>query len=304
MSESDISYSSNSNHYERDIDILFDSDTDIDKFIKDMTSLHIPIQCNKFNFNCLSFSDLIVNYERDKLIMHCTSIYHNSNKYVNFTFETKWIKLSQYGIPLNGPDPYYLDDKNRQFIKIPFDPNQQSCIELKNMLEKIDNKLINNLPLENFARLKRTTNDKINKLFEYLPIVRSLDNPRQFSDTVDKYVNEHQTHSYSKFKFLKTYDDKIGTRFNSVLSDGVLEPLEVNCISDLDDILALNSEVKMLVCMNFLANKVRNPYRDNMREAECEFLVVRMDIKSCTYKSDTDEILNDKTDKYDFNIEI
>jgi len=62
------------------------------------------------------------------------------NKKQLLTVKTEPIRITSYGIPQldkNGAH-FYPMDKQRHFIKIPLDPDQNSCIKLKKLLQKMD----------------------------------------------------------------------------------------------------------------------------------------------------------------------
>lgn len=81
---------------------------------------------NKFDFSNIKFSEL---YEtKGSVLMKFICL---NNKRV--VIKTGPIKMNRYGIPrLNNK--HYPDDKYRSFIKIPLDPTQISCNNLKNFL--------------------------------------------------------------------------------------------------------------------------------------------------------------------------
>lgn len=58
------------------------------------------------------------------------------------------IKIVKYGIPRNstfpGVEPMYKTERERQFIRVPFDPDQPACVELQNMAIKLDEYMDNN----------------------------------------------------------------------------------------------------------------------------------------------------------------
>ena len=91
-------------------------------------------------------------------------------KYINglqIAIESAPIQITSHGIP-NLNDEYYPTDGHREFINIPLDLTQDSCIELKKLLSRLDEYFKS----DSFkTRIFGTR--KIND-YMYVPIVRSL----------------------------------------------------------------------------------------------------------------------------------
>jgi len=90
--------------------------------------------------------------------IYITNIYHDNR------IQSNDIKITSHGIPKPHP-VYFPDDTKRNFIKIPLDLLQQSCVSLKHHLKKAD---------DFFASDK--TKKKIlsfTKKSQYVPIIKS-----------------------------------------------------------------------------------------------------------------------------------
>jgi hypothetical protein len=74
-------------------------------------------------------------------------------------FVTNPIELTYYGIHNLGD--YVKSDKDREYVKIPYDENQPACVELFTMLEALDKKYNNYI--KDFSNSTK---------FEYIPLVR------------------------------------------------------------------------------------------------------------------------------------
>ena len=238
------------------------------------------IACEEFNANKLIFTELDTESNENLLISIPKYQYDETEK--PFIFETDWIEMTQYGIPRKGEDyGYYSNDTNRNFIDVPIDPNQWACAIMGNMLKQIDAKVINNnLYMASFAAEKYVSLNKMVKLFEYIPIVRQK---KTYDD--DELINpveykKREWYPFCRFNFLETFPDKlIGTKFNRVLPNGTLVPINVKVMKDLNADLTLGSRVKMIVsAKHFYATKTKVPSK-YVRIAGCTFNVIQMDIK-------------------------
>lgn len=130
-------------------------------------------------------------------------MYNHDNGDSQLIFETDPIKFTQYGIPLLN-NLYYKTDKDRNFFKIPYDPEQKGCIDLFKMLKNIDNLIIKN---------KKNMFDKLADKYSYKPLVKEQgDNDDNINDYDSyekkkgwpifdhckvKFYNDHQTKELS-----------------------------------------------------------------------------------------------------------
>lgn len=100
----------------------------------------VPIYRYKdINFSNVEISELTNKTGRQPL----SYIHYNDPKYPNMQrkilVQSGWIKLTYYGIPsLDAERGFYTEDSHREFIKIPLDPGQEACNDLKNHLEEAD----------------------------------------------------------------------------------------------------------------------------------------------------------------------
>ena len=115
------------------------------------------VKCSNFDIEKLTLTDFLHNNERSA--GQSVAFPRYSDKF--FLCITNPIQLTNYGISPLGT--YIQSDKERSYIKIPNDENQQSCVELFNMLKNVDEKLskLDNLPaLEN------------GEVWEYVSLIR------------------------------------------------------------------------------------------------------------------------------------
>jgi hypothetical protein len=102
--------------------------------------------------------------------------YQCSRASANLIFQTDPIIFTQYGIPQFGA--FYRTDRDRSFMKIPHDPNQEPCIQLFKMLKEIDDHMVKNRG-ELFGSLSSK--------YEYVPIVKK-----------DEYDDQEDSKIYNK----------------------------------------------------------------------------------------------------------
>ena len=193
-----------------------------------------PIVCHKFDPKKLSFTELEKNSERSKSQMISFPRYQYSpTMETNFVFQTTTIQVTQYGLPrLNE---FYKSDDQRSFIKVPLDPEQESCNIQKAMLVSLDNTI---------EKRKTAVLGKYEKLYKYQPIVRE---PQQDDmaliveeDTTDKKTSEEQKERFEYFK-VKLDTEYPSGRIKTLVfvktkgEDGkdVRTPVKVNTVTEL-----------------------------------------------------------------------
>jgi hypothetical protein len=116
--------------------------------------------------------------------------------------------MNQYGIPEINPEYGIKDDSDRNYVKVPLDPKQQSCVDLENALTQIDEYMVENQKdmFEVLSKLetlptrkkgKKTVKIHGSKLYEYIPLVKESSDKTKFdaSDVVDDDDDEDNTHS-------------------------------------------------------------------------------------------------------------
>lgn len=225
-----------------------------------------PVKCNQFDITRYSHTDLVQDNERTKTqnISYPRYDYPNTGT-SSFIFQTGEINLTQYGLPKLGD--FYKNDNERNFIKIPFDPEQESCRQLETMLSSIDEYVQNN----NLTLLGSMAGPqgKFLKLFKYQPIVRD---PPEIDETAEedeanadkKKYPDRERFKYAKFKLNVTYpEQKICTTFFIKSADPTSTdaPREerIETASQLEEYVRWGSKIRCIVMANkFWAAKSKN----------------------------------------------
>ena len=211
------------------------------------------ITCKKFNPTNISITELDENNERSKAqsIAYVHYQYRETGKPEQFIFQTDDIKLTDYGIPDLGE--FVKEDSERQYIKVPFDKTQKSCLELQSMLEKIDEYVLSNQ--ENIF-------GETSKLYKYVPLVREpielegielKQHIAKLEKAGKKYVKRDKP-LYCKVKFDTDYNTKeLETRiFDATDKNSPPEELEIQTITELTHHVRYQSTIRMIISVNKL----------------------------------------------------
>ena len=229
------------------------------------------VHCGKFEQTRLSYTELEIDNERNKAQMIAYPRYNHPNGGENaFIYQTDWITLSQYGLPKKGEKPgdFYMEDKDRTFLKVPLDPSQESCVELQKMLSGIDKYNTKNTDkiFKNFAASKNTTGAKAAKLFTYQPAVRTPQVDDEFAEVSDASgKTKTERFKYCKMPFTTSYPEKDITSAVYLRDkegpDATVTKCKASSASDLENSgLVWGSKVRMIVMVNKLwAAKAKNP---------------------------------------------
>jgi len=248
--------------------------------------------CDKFEISRYSYSELETDNEYAKTQMIAYPRYHypNTERPTGVFFQTPELQLTQYGLPKLGD--YYKLDKDRAFIKVPYDPSQPNCTKLFNMLQQVDEYTLKN-------------KDKIlkdySKLYSYQPIVREpTDQEDELKLVVDdKKKNKPKTELFKscKFKLATNYEDgSVTTKVyvkdqNDSTKRG--QEVQIKTVSDLDKYVNYNSKVRMVVNVNKLyASKAKMQKDDKYRKFGVTFKIVQMEVTPGTSSSVKEEFKN------------
>jgi hypothetical protein len=168
--------------------------------------------------------------------------------------QTPQIHICQYGIPTIGE--FCKDDSNREYIKIPLDPNNKESMIFKQQLEAIDK----------WAEEDNKANivGKNAKSYQYIKIVRKAfvnenDDDEEEKKPKGKYPVQEKM-DYIKVKFDMVWETKdIKTKIFRKLSDeeakekgSKRELVEVNTVTDIANVIRFGSKVRMVVMLNKL----------------------------------------------------
>lgn len=159
------------------------------------------VDANNFNIQNLIIPKVDKNFK-----------YNNKNQYIafpkyrysstneeNLFIRTGPIKIVQHGI-FRIDNEYTKEDKDRQFIRIPYDESQEACVELFKLFEKIDDYCRKN-------QKKIVDPIKKNFKYEYSPIIRK---PMADDPKIMKYAKINFAVNYET----KRLDTKVFTRDN------------------------------------------------------------------------------------------
>lgn len=229
-----------------------------------------PVHCGKFESSRYSYTDLEVENVRNKAQMISYPRYsHPNGGDGGFVFQTDWINFTQYGLPKKGTKAgdYYMEDKDRCFLKVPLDKSQEACVQLENMLMEIDKYNVKNVEtiFKNFAASKNVTPAKAAKLFTYQPAVRTPQDDDELAEVDGKPSNSNtgsgkpktERFKYCKMQFNSSYPDKTITT-QVYLREGEGENVKITEVSpktptELEDLgLGWGSSVRMIVMINKL----------------------------------------------------
>lgn len=166
------------------------------------------IKCASFDISKFSITDMIDSkYIKTKMISY--PIYNFDKNCSQLIFETDPIKFHQYGIP-RLHNIFYKTDKDRNFIKIPYDHEQKACIDLFKVLEKIDNFMISN---------KKNIFGKSSDKYVYVPLVKkpSSKNDQEYIKSCYCYArlcNDYKTNELTTAVFERDDDKKFSHLLN------------------------------------------------------------------------------------------
>lgn len=206
----------------------------------------------------------------------------SSPVYNQLVVKTDPIKLTSYGIPSIGK--YVKEDKNRKYIKVPYDESQPSCVALFKMFEEIDNYAINNKekfitgPLAKFI-----------KKYVYSPIIRTPLEVDEDDDEEENEENEETTKSKKPKKEKAKYAKlAIKTDFKSgdvqtvlfTREDGKPVKHDAKTITDMAKHVTWQSTIQMICSCNKISfsknpatvgdNKGKRTYSIGFSILQCE----------------------------------
>lgn len=235
-----------------------------------------PLHCDKFEKSRLSYTELDTENERIKSQFISYPRYTDEKYGENsFVFQTDWMKITQYGLPSLGE--YYKTDSERNFLKVPLDPNQDGCNSLENMLTQVD---------EYTEENKKNILGKFAKLYTYQPIVRepaSLDDLITDDDEDEdkkKPKDNKVRFKYCKMKLDTTYPDgEIKT--NLYVRDSETDKPTYTPVSNatqLSEYVNWGSEVRMIVMVNKLW-AAKNKDKSGTRSYGTAMKILQLEVK-------------------------
>jgi hypothetical protein len=157
----------------------------------------------------------------------------------NILLRTDPITIVKYGIPCLGT-AWCRIDSDRNFIKIPYDPDQESCVSLFKVLGEIDDYMVNSC--------KQLFGSQSNK-YAYVPIVKEIEHE---DDEVNMRRKLYNRLSYCKVKFnTNPVTGELTTRV--FRRDHVGEPYfsrETKTVTDLTYYLKFKSTAKFVIAVD------------------------------------------------------
>lgn len=211
---------------------------------------------NKINFKNLEITELKTDSSQPIAFINYNDETLNSS--TRMLVQTGKIKLTGHGIPkLDKADSktnYYPTDDKREFIKIPLDSNQQSCVELRKHLELADEWAGSD------EMRKKLFGKKANK-YQYSPCIKT---PQTFNDEDEdesdkkKEKSKYPIIDYVKMKFNISIENN--SRINRTklvkVSDNKKTTVEANTITEIANQIHFLSEIKCIFhYMKIWANK-------------------------------------------------
>lgn len=246
---------------------------------KKATASRMPIRCDRFDIGKFTFSEFDDKRSDSKAQMIAYPRYeYSQNDNSSPIFQTGEITITQYGLPRISE--YYKTDDQRNFIKVPLDPNQDSCRQLEKCLRQIDEYTEKNKTAIMAGKLA-----KYSKLYEYQPIVRDPAPIEEISDDEEEENAEpkeekeqRERYRYCKMKLNVNFQDQsITTGVFVKKNDGSAEPVNVKTATDLEEYFGWNSKVRFIV----MANKLwasRNKDSAGKRKFGVSLKIIQMEV--------------------------
>lgn len=177
---------------------------------------------NEANMKVMPFEQCFLN----KNLLFGKLEYKYPSGKAGFVFQTPFLTLSKYGIPSK-------QYKERNYIKVPLDPNFDGTFEMNDFLSNMD-KAMRNIDLDN--QIKELSVFKSGSTI-------------QKNDFSNYTYNEKLKADSFKVKFSKDYKtDRINTTlFVRTDDDDVPENVQVNSLMDIEKYLGRNSKFRMVI---------------------------------------------------------
>ena len=206
------------------------------------------ILCKKAKISNFSISE--IDRKNDSKTQYlCYPRYAHNGVESIFNFQTGVIQMTAHGLPKLGGD-FFKTDEQRDFFKIPLDPTQSACMELRTLCESIDKYAIDNKEtiLKDFLKKSKDKKTKKNLLdgFKYIPLIRSP----QSIDELDPMADDDDNTTKQDFKSRPDYVKvKLNTVFDTEFQQ--IKTLVFNWTGESDiDITNVNGNVKEVKVTN------------------------------------------------------
>jgi hypothetical protein len=191
------------NSLSHDVNIL---DTKINKTEKEYDNKHLMIKCDKFKHQKLSFTD--IDFENPKSAAQgiANGKYQYGSKIMKLVIKTDPIQFTQ-----EYQDEDIIKYNKHYYINIPINTEQQSCVDLGNMMKTIDTHMLKNQNkyLGDLAEYYEYTSI-IKKPLYYYPYCEIMINVNSESDNeieTKVFDNSEQTCEPTLIKHIKNIND-------------------------------------------------------------------------------------------------
>jgi hypothetical protein len=209
-----------------------------------------PVRYTQFDPTKAFFTELSKN-DRSKnqeiSFPRYAGVSNDFEKGTNLILQLPWIHLSQHGIPRLGE--YYETDNDREFIKLPLDPNVPESKELMDKLMALDDRVGGELKLGIIGK-------KNAKKLDYLPLVRTPEEKVVDSDDEEsketikrlpyikiKFDTEFQTHVMKTLVYRKNADPDVRPK---------REQVGIETMEEMAEFVPYLSKVRVIVMANKL----------------------------------------------------
>ena len=160
-------------------------------------------------------------------------------------FKTGPIKLVTYGIPSLGQ--YAKTDKDRCYVKVPYDTSQESCVQLFKMFQALDAWAVKNKDKFFTGKLS-----KFAKIYDYTPIVRKPQEAIPLDDEDGESKPKSDKPMYAKVKINTDWQTGDVNTTVFVREDGVPVKQEVKTVTDMANLVTWQSTIQMICSANKL----------------------------------------------------
>jgi hypothetical protein len=238
---------------------------------------------NTDDFNITKWSNTDIDFEDEKNKegnqFTCYGRYNYGKESApvqnQLVFKTGPFKLVTYGIPPLGK--FAKTDKDRSYVKIPFDTTQESCVSLFKMFQELDTWAVKNKDKFFSGKLS-----KFAKLYDYTPIVRKPQEQIPLDDDDDGESTKKQSSSssekplYAKIKISTDFESGDVNTTVFLREEGVPVKQEVKTVTDMASLVTWQSTVQMICSCNKLwfsrsADKTgRRQYGISFKILQCE----------------------------------
>ena len=214
-------------------------------------------------------------------------------------FKTGPIKLVTYGIPQLGQ--YAKTDKDRCYVKVPYDTSQESCVQLFKMFQALDAWAVKNKDKFFTGKLS-----KFAKIYDYTPIVRKPQEAIPLDDEEGESKPKSDKPMYAKVKINTDWQSGDVTTTVFVREDGLPVKQEVKTVTDMANLVTWQSTIQMICAANKLwfgksADKAgRRQYGIAFKLLQCE---VTEKVGGSSAKSDFTTYAFDDTVKVEEKVE-